>query len=101
MATLTGGTTTTSVLTALAFSAGADMLDADIATICLNIKDDVLSGHKVVPNAFSRNGQLFIPNRGVLKLLPGDYVMVDTNSGWPILVSGNVIGVTSTPWAHS
>lgn len=101
MATLTFGTAATSSLTALQFSPGADMLDADIATICLNIKNDVLSGHLVIPNSFSRNGQLFIPNRGVLKLYPGDYVAVDTNSGWPIIVPSSVVAAGSSPWTHS
>jgi hypothetical protein len=38
---------------------------------------------------------LFVPNRGVLRLFPGDVVAIDnlggTNVGWPILVSADAI----------
>jgi hypothetical protein len=101
MATKTFGTSANNSLTALQYSAGADMLDADIATICANIKDDVLSGHLVIPGSWSRNGLLYIPNRGVLKLQPGDWIAVDTNSGFPIVVPNSVVGAGGTPWAHS
>lgn len=107
MATVTLGTSATTSLTALAFSAGANMLDADVATISQLIKDDLLGfgltgkPARNVPGAYSRNGQLFIPNRGVLQIRPGDYIAIDPNSGWPILISGNVIGLSGTPWVHT
>lgn len=101
MATKTFGTNANNSLTALQYSAGADMLDADIATICANIKDDVLSGNLVIPGSWSRNGLLYIPNRGVLKLRPGDWIAVDTNSGFPIVVPASVVAAGGTPWAHS
>lgn len=47
--------------------------------------------------AFSFNGLLYVPNRGVLKVLPGDVVAVD-NAGWPILVSKASIGYAGTLW---
>lgn len=37
--------------------------------------------------SFFRAGQLVIPGRGMLKLQPGDYVVVDPATGWPMLVS--------------
>jgi hypothetical protein len=104
MATTTGGTTSTTALTTLKFSAGADMADADIATIAQLIKDDLLgfSGAaapaNIVPGAFSRQGLLYVPNRGVLKVLPGDYVMVDPTSFWPILVSAKAIAIGGSVW---
>ena len=102
MATKTGGTNANNSLTALQFSMGADMLPADIATLSEGIFDDQLGAFaRMVPGAFSQQGLLYVPNRGVLKVLPGDWVMLDANSGWPILVSGNVIGRGGTPWAHS
>jgi hypothetical protein len=52
------------------------------------------------PGAFARMGLLYVPNRGVLKVLPGDYVGVDA-SGWPILVSAEAIAYTGTSWSHS
>lgn len=48
-------------------------------------------------NAFSFNGLLYVPNRGVLKVLPGDVVATD-NTGWPILVSKAAIGYAGTEW---
>lgn len=47
--------------------------------------------------SFSTNGELFIPNRGVLKLFPGDYVAVD-NSGWPILLSAESVAYANSSW---
>jgi hypothetical protein len=104
MATKTLGTNANNSLTAQgpATNSMAGFLDADIATIAANIKDDVLGAFsRIVPGAWSRGNLLVVPNRGILKVLPGDWVAVDTNSGWPILVSGNVIGRAGTPWHHS
>jgi len=50
------------------------------------IKDDINVNHPTWPGAFMQNGILYVPNRGLLRVLPGDYVGVDAN-GWPILVS--------------
>ena len=102
MATKTLGSNANNSLTALKFSAGADMADPDIASIRALILDDLLGAFgRVVPEGFSRNGLLIVPNRGVLKVLPGDWVMCDQNSGWCILVSANVIGRGGTPWNHT
>ena len=43
------------------------------------------------------NGQLVIPKRGILKVLPGDVIAVD-KTGWPILVSAAAIGYAGTQW---
>lgn len=51
--------------------------------------------------ALTNNGLLWIPNRGYLTVLPGDWIGVDT-LGWPILVSGRSIQESNTnPWTHS
>lgn len=47
--------------------------------------------------AFNREGQLVIPNRGVLKVLPGDVIAVDP-SGWPFLLSQQAIDYAGTCW---
>lgn len=89
MATITMGTTGTNSLDpALKFlpGYGSGMAAADIATMALAIKNDLINGLPIYPNAFSSNGLLYIPNRGVLQMRPGDYVGVDS-AGWPILVS--------------
>lgn len=41
--------------------------------------------------------RLVIPNRGTLKILPGDIVAID-NIGWPILVSGAAIAYGGSLW---
>jgi len=46
---------------------------------------------------FNTMGQLTIPNRGVLKVYPGDVVAVDP-SGWPILLSAWSVGYSGTCW---
>lgn len=45
-------------------------------------------------------GQLFVPNRGILQVLPGDRIAVD-NTGFPILVSGNSIGYAGSQWTFT
>jgi hypothetical protein len=112
MATTTGGTTTTTALTSLIMT-GA-MLPADVATINNLVFDDRVNVYpnnptaalNVIPaaaqnpagGAFSQAGTLWVPNRGLLKVFPGDYVMVEAVSGWPILVSRTAIGVGGSVW---
>lgn len=96
MATKTLGTNATNSLTALVEGAGNSA--ADIASIQLGIKDDLINGNPVVPGGYSLNGLLIIPNRGVLRPRPGDYVAFDS-TGWPILLSA--LAITSGPWTHS
>jgi hypothetical protein len=48
----------------------------------------------------SAGGQLVIPNRGVVKVMPGDVVAVD-NTGWPILVSQRSIAYTGSLWTFT
>jgi hypothetical protein len=113
MTTGTGGTNANSSLTSLQF-AGA-LAPADIATIQQLIWSDaqniypnnptatlntITDGNKIV-NAFAQTGLLYIPNRGVLRCQPGDRVMVDTVSGWPILVSRTAIGVGGSVWTST
>lgn len=50
-----------------------------------------------VGSAMVAAGQLFVPNRGVLKILPGDIVAID-NTGWPVLVSAAAIGYAGSLW---
>lgn len=98
MATKTLGTSATTSLTALAYLAGIGSLaPADVALIDL-IKDDTNPAHPLIPASFVQNGQLYIPNRGWLQVLPGDYVAIDSQ-GWPILVSAN--SIANAAWTHS
>ena len=103
MATVTVGTTASTSLTGLKFLPGynSGMAPADIATIALGIKDDQNVSHPIWPNAFSSNGLLYVPNRGTLQMLPGDYVAWDSQSGWPVLLSARAFTVGSHVWNHS
>lgn len=96
MSTVTLGTVGTTELTAKLWNAQINA--ADLATIQNSIKNDQNVAHPVYPGAFTRNGYLFVPNRGILRCLPGDYVAFD-DTGWPILVSAAAIAGTS--WSHS
>lgn len=96
MATSTLGTAATATLTALPF-AGA-LAPADIATIANAIKDDQTNGNPIWPGAFAQMGLLYVPNRGILKVLPGDFVGFDPQTGWPILVSARA--AANAGWVH-
>lgn len=103
MALLTGGTTAQTSLSTLLFGrgsgAGGKMSATDLATLSQKVKDDQNVAHPIWPNAIPGSGQqLFVPNRGILMVLPGDYVMVD-DQGWPILVSAN--SIANSTWIHS
>lgn len=78
---------------------GITETDADIATINDTIVDDQNFNQPAPgsgPWGWSRNGVLYVPNRGFLKCLPGDAIMVDAATGWPILVSARALA--AGPW---
>ena len=88
------GTNANTSLVDLVFS--RSMAAADVATIAEHIKNDQNVAYPIWPGAFAQTGLLYVPNRGVLKVLPGDYVAYDATTGWPILVSA--LAVASGPW---
>lgn len=95
MATKTSGTNAATTLTSLqypSFSA-TSFSEADIAAIAALIINDA-DPSMVTPGAFTRGGLLFIPNRGFLKMQPGDWVMVGPE-GWPVLVSDIACATTA------
>jgi hypothetical protein len=101
MALKTLGTGATTSLRALVMNSNLSVADA--ATLRANIKDDLTNGNPIWPGGFEMqggSGLLYVPNRGVLKVLPGDYVAYDAD-GWPILVSKAAIAFGSTSWSHS
>lgn len=114
MATKTLGTNANNTLTAVQFSKALSA--ADLATIQQAILNDMSidsgqaanaapSAKPILPGGFSASGLLYIPNRGVLQCLPGDWIGIDAN-GWPILVSANAIAGGAAPsavtsWTHS
>jgi hypothetical protein len=77
-----------------AFSAGGSKYNP------FTVEDNQASSSRgQIPGAITRAGQLVIPNRGILRIMPGDRIGVDAN-GWPILVSGSAIAGTyaGTSW---
>lgn len=101
MATKTLGTTANNSLgTAIQFlpGYGSGMAGVDIGSMSNAIKNDLINGRPVVSEAFSANGLLYVPNRGILKMLPGDWVGIDSQ-GWPILVSKN--SIANAAWTHT
>jgi hypothetical protein len=97
MALGTGGTNATSSLSSIIFS--RQMSTANIALIQNGIKGQN-AVQTIKPGAFSQIGQLHLPGgRGIITCLPGDYIMLDATSGWPILVSDYAIA--NGPWTHS
>lgn len=96
MATGHLGTNANNSLTSLIFAGAQSPLD--LAAIANAIKDDLTNGNPIFAGAWAQTGLLYIPNRGVLKAQPGDYVAVDS-TGWPILVSKNAIA--NGPWHTS
>lgn len=116
MALITLGSNGTTTLTAMKYRSGANP-PADFAALAALILDDrsspngqlanlAPSAKPIWPGGFNRfYGFLAIPNRGFLKVLPGDYIAVDAN-GWPILLSANAIAGGASPsaatsWTHS
>lgn len=97
MALSTLGSNANNSLTSRIF-AGA-MPAADVAGIANLIKDDLNNLHPISPGAWAQTGLLYVPNRGVLRMLPGDFVGVDAATGWPILVSARAIA--AGPWTHT
>jgi hypothetical protein len=100
MALATIGTAANNTLNAIKF-AYAGLLPADMAAIQTSILDDSVPAAQapIFPGAFiPGQGQLFIPNRGVLQVLPGDYIAVSPATGWPILISARAAAGAS--WVH-
>src|ERR1700687_2642240 len=97
MALLTLGSNANNSLSSLKMTGAMD--PDDVGEFSNDVKDDITNSHPIWAGAFSQAGLLYIPNRGVLKVLPGDYVGVDLTTGWPILVSARAIA--AGPWTHS
>lgn len=94
MALLTGGTAATTTLRALLVSGAMGTGSAGAANVgafnALVKAQNTFA--RIEPTAFSLDGTLFLPEkRGVIQCLPGDYIMVDPTSGWPIVLSAQAI----------
>src|SRR6516164_850263 len=105
MTTVTIGTAATTTLTGVLFQPALSSLapaiseslippgfiaPADFATIDIGILDDLNPAHPLYGpmTGLTRDGRLYVPNRGFLQVRAGDYVAFDPQTGWPILISG-------------
>jgi hypothetical protein len=106
MALKTLGTNATTSLTAFIVGVN-DVINADLASITTAIKQDPPTWNGVrqgttrqqLNQAYVKNGVLFIPRRGSLVLVNGDYVCWDATTGWPIVVSADA--AASGPYTHT
>ena len=101
MATITAGTSSSTALTAVVAAPANVLAPADLATVAQAILDDQNVAHPTWPGAYSFDGLLFVPNRGVLRVLRGDVFAVDPHSGWPVLLAPYAFSATSAVWSHS
>lgn len=117
MALKTLGSNATTTLQALQWRNNNGQTRADYAALAALILDDrsvplgqlanaAPSSKPIYPGALNPFiDQIMIPNRGILKVLPGDWIAVDAN-GWPILLSRNAIAGGTAPsattsWTHT
>jgi hypothetical protein len=81
----------------------ATLLPADLETINNHIRDDKTTGTPVAHisgiGGLVREGFLYVPNRGYLRIYPGDFIAYDPATGFPILVSAAAAAGAS--WVHS
>ena len=99
MATRTLGTAANNTLTALVVGTN-DVIPADVATFNAAIRDDQINGGPIFNGpAYYLGGNLFLPNRGIIRCLPGDYIAFNPATGWPILLSAQA--AASANWVHS
>jgi len=103
MALKTFGSNATNSLRAVQFHPSADvMTGSDLALFNALIQPNYGGAH---PNSgklgtyASRDGQFFVPGRGWVKLFMNDWLVVDTTTGYPFVLSANA--VTSGPYTHS
>jgi hypothetical protein len=91
-------TVSTAGISGIAFTSSISA--TDFANMQQHIMDDLINSapnHPILADAFTRIGQLFVPNRGVLQIRPGDVIAYDS-AGWPILISADSIAYGSSSW---
>lgn len=110
MALKTFGSNATTSLRAIQFHPSINVLsDADLAAYNALIKPaggTAYSPDSPTPQSgyltgkyIGRDGQFWIPGRGFIKVLPGDWCVVDSTTGWPFVLSAGA--VASGPYTHS
>lgn len=98
MSTHTLGTSNSTVLVAAQWNSVA-IDPADVAAINSHILNDLNPTQLAQTGGiggFVKEGLLYVPNRGVLTLIPGDWVAYDPDSGFCYLVPASA--VTGGDW---
>ncbi|MCI0564279.1 MAG: hypothetical protein MN733_37880 [Nitrososphaera sp.] len=103
MALVTLGTAATTTLSALKWN--AQPVAADLAAINALFKYQSFTEPSVpgpvsfIPVPMINQGILYVPERGQLKLYPGDYIAADPNTGHFVLISAATAAAAS--WQHT
>lgn len=91
-ADITPGTTVTDI------GSGGQMIQlSQIARSNLAVANLAFVRRTDSPTGIGKEAQLWVPGRGMLKVLPGDIVAVDS-TGWPILLSANTVAYPGSDW---
>lgn len=83
MALLTFGTNANNTLSAFQWNNANSIADTALINNSIKTQGTV---QRTEPAAFTNNGFLFVPNRGILKLLPGDWIAIGS-TGMPFVMS--------------
>jgi hypothetical protein len=99
--TITVGTAATNTLIGAAWH--SNMAQSDVRAIMNHILDDLNVHHPQAQiggqGGFTREGLLYVPNRGPLQLYDGDVVAYDPATGGVILITKRAAAGAS--WVHS
>lgn len=106
MALKTAGTNSTTSLSAFQPLVN-DVIPADLATLNTQIRLDPVTYNAAnqgstrfrVNEPYNRRGILIIPGRGILQIKSNDYIIWDTTTGWPLLLSADA--AANGPWTHT
>ena len=106
MALKTFGTTATNSLQAVQFGPRGFMSDSDLALFNALVQPNYGdTGGQGNPNSglletyVTRDGQLYVPRRGWVQVRGNDWLVVDSTTGFPFLLSS--AAVSSGPYTHS
>ena len=97
MALKTAGTSTTTVLSALAWNTAMDRTDLAALNALVSQYEKVNTIKR--PTPVITQGLVHYPERGSLKILPGDYLAVDPVSGYFIIIDAHAM--TGGSFVHS
>ena len=103
MALRTIGTAATTTLAGFVVGVN-DLIPADVAAADIAILNDQMVASapfaaKQWGAGYSQTGTIMIPNRGQLRLYPGDFIAWDSQTGFPIVISA--LAAAAASWVHT